>query len=155
MTLFITAICLILVSALLALFTRQGSTFRDRCSLACGLAGTLLGIGATIFALAQPESAVLIWPWSGVGGLFVLRMDGLAAIFLFPAFLICGVGLLYGSGYWPLRDKPAGSAWLRFFYPLLGAAIAILLTAGNGIVFLFAWEIMALSGYFIIVTERE
>ncbi len=155
MTLFVTAICLILVSALLAPLTRKGSAFWDRCSLACGLAGTLLGMGATLLALNQPGSAVLTLPWSGVGGLFVLRLDGLAAIFLLPAFLICGVGLLYGSGYWPMQAKPASSAWLRFFYPLLGAAIAIVLTAGNGLVFLFAWEIMALSGYFLVATERE
>lgn len=155
MTLFVTAICLILVSAFLALCTRKGSAPWDTCSLGCGLAGALLGIGATLLALAHPESAVLSRPWSGVGGLFVLRLDGLSAIFLLPAFLICGVGLLYGSGYWPLRTKPAGSVCLRFFYPLLGASVALLLTAGNGLVFLFAWEIMAMASYFLVVTERD
>lgn len=155
MTLFVTAICLILVSAFLAPCTRKGSTFWDTCSLACGLGGTLLGLVATLVALAHPDGAILSHPWPGVGGLFVLRLDGLAAVFLLPAFLICGAGLLYGSGYWPCQDKPASSAWLRFFYPLLGAAMALVLTAGNGLVFLFAWETMALCGYFLIMTERD
>lgn len=155
MSVFILAIGLLAVSAALALCARSGSIFWDRVSLLAGFGGVLSGMAATVYCLIVPAAAVLRFPWPAIGGDFFLRLDPLAAIFLLPAFFIAGAGFLYGTSYWPARERPGSSAWIRFFYPLLAAGIAVLLTAGNGVLFLFGWEIMTLAGYFLVVTERH
>jgi len=152
---FIAAVVLLLCSAALAPFYRAESFFRDRLSLTFGLSGTLCGLAATVFCLIHPEAAGINIPWPSLSGRLVLHLDPLSAVFLLPAFFITGTGLLYGNGYWPTAKKPASSSWIRFFYPLLAAGIALLLTAGNGVLFLFGWEIMAMAGYFLVVTERH
>ena len=152
MTFFCAALLLLLLSGLLALPGWRGSAFWDRLSLGAGMAGAVLGLGATMYCLIQPQASTLSLPWSG-GAHFSLRLDGLAAVFLLPAFLLGGCGLLYGTGYWPHAKQPGSSTWIRTFYPPLLAGIALLLTADNGVVFLIGWEIMALSGYLLVVTE--
>jgi len=155
MTLYITAIVLLLLSGLLAPLSRHGSTFWDLLSLILGVAGAVLGLAASIICLLQPEAYVLTIPWPGIGGMLSLRLDHLAAVFLLPAFFIIGAGMIYGSGYLPHAAHPRGSAWVRSFYPVLAAGIGLVLAVGNGIVLLISWEIMALCGYFLVMTERE
>lgn len=155
MRFFIPAVILLLLSAFIAPFCRRGSLLADRLSLFAGLGGCLCGLAAIIFCLIHPEEALLRLPWSSFSGYIALRLDPLAAVFLLPAFFIAGAGLLYGTGYRPTTKQPGTSAWIRFFYPLITAGIALLLTADNGVVFLIGWEIMALGGYFLVVTEGD
>ncbi|MBU0482218.1 MAG: hydrogenase [Proteobacteria bacterium] len=155
MPLFIAAICLLLLSGILAPLGRSGSVLPDRLSLFLGLGGTLLGAAATVLCLGRPEPATLALAWPSINGFFALRIDGLAGVFLLPAFVIAGTGLLYGSGYWPQAKDASGNAWIRTFYPILTAAIALVLAADNGVVFLISWEIMALAGYFLVITEQQ
>ena len=44
---------------------------------------------------------------------------------------------------------------LRLFYGTMTAGMALLVIARNGILFLFGWEIMALSAFFLVTTEDE
>lgn len=155
MSLFITAIALILFSGVAGIFCRKGSVCWERISLVAILAGCLAGLLAVGAALLHPEEATLFRQWPVPGGAFALKIDSISAVFLFPALLITAAGALYASGYWPVAEKPGSGAWLRFFYPLLAGGIMMLLVADNAILFLMAWEVMALAGYFLVVTERE
>ena len=149
------SVIILLISSATALLSRRGSFFWNRFSLVTGLGGTLSGFAATLLCLVHSRTDVLNLDWPSMGSRFVLRLDPLAGIFLLPAFFIAGAGLLYGNSYWRFGSRPGSSAWIRFFYPLLAASIAVVLTAGNGFLFLISWEIMALSGYFLILTERQ
>jgi hydrogenase-4 component B len=115
-----------------------------------GFIGALLGLIGTVLALLQPGPLSLEFPWPSLGGLFALRFDALTAIFLLPLFLITTTGQLYGLGY-----RHPRATWINFFYPFLAAGVAILLLAGNGVVFLIGWEIMVLASFFLVFTERE
>ena len=44
---------------------------------------------------------------------------------------------------------------LRLFYGTLTAGMALLVIARNSILFLFGWEIMALSAFFLVTTEDD
>jgi hydrogenase-4 component B len=116
--------------------------------LAAGLG--LWGVGAF---WAAGESDPIVLPWSIPGGEFRVAVDGLSAIFLVPIFLIPTLGSVYGLGYWKQTDHPEDGRKLRFFYGLLTAAMALLVIARNGILFLFGWETMALSAFFLVTTE--
>jgi len=155
MNFFVTGVIFLLISSAAAPLSRRGSLFWDRFSLVAGLGGTLCGFAATIYCLIHPETATLSLEWPSIGGRLILRLDPLASIFLLPAFFITCAGLIYGRGYWCFSKKQGSSAWIRFFYPLLAASIALVFTAGNGLLFLIGWEIMALSGYFLVLTEQQ
>src|SRR5438876_198084 len=82
-----------------------------------------------------------------------MAVDGLSAIFLLPIFLISILGNLYGLGYWTQTEHPQNGRKLRLFYGTLTAGMALLVIARNSILFLFGWEIMALSAFFLVTTE--
>jgi formate hydrogenlyase subunit 3/multisubunit Na+/H+ antiporter MnhD subunit len=88
------------------------------------------------------------------GGELHLGMDPLSAFFLIP---ITGLGLLgaiYGAGYQRGGDaKKLGVGW--FHYNLLLASMVVVVTSRNAILFLIAWEVMALSSFFLVTHEHE
>lgn len=92
-------------------------------------------------------------PWAVPGGEFRVGVDGLSALFLLPIFLIALLGSIYGLSYWKQSEQPATGRKLRLFYGLLAAGMALLVIARNGLVFLLGWEIMALSAFFLVITE--
>ncbi|MDH5298577.1 MAG: proton-conducting transporter membrane subunit [Desulfobulbaceae bacterium] len=155
MTLFLAAIGLHLLAALAGALCCHGSRFWDLASLAMILAGCLLGLLATGLALAHPDQAALFLPWPVPGAALALKIDGLSAVFLIPALLVIATGALYATGYWPVQKGRAGSGWVRLFYPLLAGGLLMALVADNGVLFLTGWEIMALAGFFLVVTDRN
>jgi len=150
MTLLITAVILLLLSGLLAPLAGRGNGVVGRVGALLGLGGALLGLVGTVLALCQSGVLVLEIPWPSFGGLFTLRFDCLTAVFLLPLFLITGAGQLYGLGY-----RHPRAVWINSFYPLLAVGVALLVLAGNGMVFLIGWEIMVLASFFLVFTERE
>ncbi len=84
-----------------------------------------------------------------------MALDGLSAMFLAPIFLVSLLGNVYGLGYWKQTEHPQNGRKLRFFYGMVTAGMALLVIARNSIVFLFGWEIMALSAFFLVTTEDE
>jgi hydrogenase-4 component B len=148
-TLLITAMLLLPLSGVLALPGRRLGGLFSGLAMLFGLGGAVLGFYATAYCLFHPQTASLSIPWPTIDGLFLLRLDPLAAVFLFPLFLITGAGQLYGLGY-----RHPRATWINCFYPFLAGGVAMLLLAGNGVVFLIGWEIMVLASFFLVFTER-
>ena len=137
MTFFFAAVALLLLSAIAGVLTHRGSLLAERLSLLFCLSGCGLGLAAVIFILTGRGDASCSLPWPLLpGAALAFKIDALAAVFLLPALLITAAGALYGTGYWPAAARPKGSAWLRFFYPLLAAAILLLLASDNAFLFL-------------------
>ncbi len=84
-----------------------------------------------------------------------LNLDPLAAFFLVPIFFIGGVVCLFGLGYWPSTRHPRSSRMLQLWLGVLIAAMAYLTLAESAMSFLMAWEVMAFSAYFLIVTQDQ
>jgi hydrogenase-4 component B len=72
-----------------------------------------------------------------------------------PIFLISLLGNIYGLGYWRQTEHLENGRRLRFFYGTLTAGMALVVIARNGLLFLFGWEIMAVSAFFLIATEDD
>lgn len=146
----LTGLLLIAASGVPGLLLRRGPGGGER--YACGLllGGVLLCTWSLLTAIDGPGAAL---SWSVPAGRFALQLDSLSAVFIAPMLLIVSVGAVYGLGYWPQRAHAANGRKLRLFYGLISAAMLLLLTARNGVLFLLAWETMALSGYFLITTE--
>lgn len=112
----------------------------------------LAGVG-WFWAGGAAQPVLLNWPIAIPGADFRVAIDGISALFLVPVFVIALLGSVYGLGYWKDTEHPQNGRKLRLFYGLLTAAMALVVVAGNSIVFLFAWEVMALVAFFLVTTE--
>jgi hydrogenase-4 component B len=142
-------------SGLPGLFARRGSIGGQRATTLLAAVGAVLGLGGVVRYWSTGDSRPVVWPWSLPGAEFRVAMDGLSAIFLVPVFLISLLGGVYGLGYWRDSDHPGNGRKLRLFYGLLTASMALLVVARNSVLFLFSWEAMALSAFFLVTTEDE
>ena len=111
----------------------------------CGAIPVLISGHTTLFELC----------WTLPFGPAQFGVDPLSAWFLLPIFLISGCAALYARCYWHADHHPATVGKMTFFFGLMTAAMSGVVLARDGISFLFAWEIMALSAYFLVSTEDE
>lgn len=112
-----------------------------------------LACGAALVAAGAAPLAPLRWRWAVPLGEFALALDSISMVFVAPVLLVVVCGAIYGLGYWRQAEHPLNGNKLRFFYGLISAAMLLLLLARNSILFLLAWEVMALAGFFLITTE--
>ncbi len=126
----------------------QASSWLAAGAAGVGILGTLVGIGAAV----RPA---LAFDWSLPVGRFAVQLDALSAVFLLPIFLVCGLGSIYGLRYWPASEHPATWAKLRVFYGLLAGSMAFVVISRDAILFLMAWEVMALAAFFLVTTDDD
>lgn len=154
MTAFLAGTLLLLLSGVPGLFLSRRSAAGERIALALVWGGALLGGGGVASALLGGETPSVSLPWGVPGGSFSLALDGISAVFLLPVYFVSALGALYGLGYWPQRERPGSGRKLRLFYGLIAGALTLVLTARNAVLFLAAWEAMALAGFFLVSTEE-
>lgn len=152
---------LVLGIALAAISGVAGLCFR-RTSMAGQWGTTLLAAVSSVIGLVAVatfwvtgDSQPFVLAWSIPGGQFNVAIDGLSAVFLLPIFLISLLGNVYGLAYWRETEHPQNGRKLRLFYGTLTAGMALVVIARNAILFLFGWEMMALSAYFLVTTEQH
>jgi len=140
------------VAALLA----QGS---PRWSTLLGAGGAVVGcvlglIPAGGVLLGQPIQSLRV-AWDVPYGAFFVQIDPLSAFFLLPIFGLSALAAIYGAEYMlAYRDeKSAGLSW--FFFDLLVASMAMVVVARNAVLFLVAWEVMALTSFFLVTFQDE
>jgi formate hydrogenlyase subunit 3/multisubunit Na+/H+ antiporter MnhD subunit len=131
----------------------------DRCLRLFGAAGIILGsvcglVPAIHVALGAPPQSLRM-AWDVPYGSFYLRLDALSAFFLVPIFLICALAAIYGTAYLEAYRERKALAPPWFFLNVLAASMAVVVLANNAILFLMAWETMALSSFFLVAFENE
>jgi len=147
--------CLLAVSGVPGLLLDWRSPWGPRIATVLAVAGSLLGLVGGALAIGAAGGAGLDFP-SPVPGLRAgLAVDALGAFFSLPVFLVGGLGALFGVAYWSPRLHPRNGHRLRFCYGLLLASLVFITLARDGIVFLIAWEGMALTNFFLVTTEEE
>lgn len=124
-------------------------------SAAATILAALAGVPAALQLLFSHTTSTYSLEWGLPFGPCELAIDPLSAFFLIPIFLVAAAGSLFALGYWPAAEHRSNERGLTFFYGILASSMAILVTARNGVFFLMVWEIMALSAYFLLVTEHE
>jgi hydrogenase-4 component B len=116
------------------------------------VASMAAGLGAAFMRLLGSGDAIAAFPWQAAGDALV-GLDALSAFFLIPVFLVGGLGSIYGLGYWPRGRYPRSARRLETFWGSLVAGLALLVIAKHALSFLLGWEAMALSAFFLVVTE--
>lgn len=145
---------LLLLGGVLA--SLAGRRTRLSAVVGCGsaAAGSFIGLISAISSFAHGKALTVSIPLNLPGLSLVMALDGLSSFFLIPIFLLGMAGAVYGHEY--IADVPRrvpGLHWL--FYNLLIVSMAVVVTAANSALFLFAWECMSLSSFFLVIGEHE
>jgi len=125
----------------------------DRYPIGLGVFGSLLALAGALAVLLGGPAASLSFRFWGVNA--VLEVDALSAAFLLPLHVVAALGVVYGRAYWPLDAAKGSGRWVRIFYGLLVASMNLVFIARQGVLFLVAWEAMAMAAMMLICTEHE
>ena len=156
MLLILVAAVLLLLGGVGALLARDDRTAqhlgRGATHLACIVAAVgLIGVWQGWF----PAGVRL--PWAVPFGTLAFAVDALSAWFLLPLLPLAAAAASYGGAALAhghdAAHRRAGTHWL--FLNLLVASILVVLTARNGILFLVAWEVMALASFFLVTWDDD
>lgn len=147
------AVGIIAFSGIPGLFLARRSAWGERLSAGMIALGAVLGLGASLDCLRGSAQRELLLPWSLPGAALHFRLDAISIVFLLPILLVSMLGSIYGLSYWKQSEHPENACRLRFFFGLLSAGMALLVMAHNTILFLVAWEIMALSAFMLVTSE--
>jgi hydrogenase-4 component B len=147
MELFLCALGLVLAGGTLGLLA-PGKAGRSAGPLGI-LAGSGLGLAATLRLLAAGEFPRLDLDWGLPVGSFSLGFDPLTLVFLLPCFTLGLACSLYGLG--ALANSPERKVRAHwFFFSLLVAGLALVAAARDGFLFLLSWEAMGLAPFFLV-----
>ncbi|MDO9386367.1 MAG: hydrogenase 4 subunit B [Thiobacillus sp.] len=118
-----------------------------------GALGALFIAGVGVAGLLQPTSTIIL-PIGLPDLPFHLRLDALSAFFM---VLLGGAAFgitVYASGYF--KSMAAGPlALLALWYHLFLGGMVTVLLANDAYAFMVAWEVMALSSYFLVTTDHK
>ena len=117
--------------------------------------GCILGTVLSILALISDSEESLRLPSTIPLGELHVGLDPLTAFFLLCIFLVSGLSSVYGSSYLRGYLGKRRLAPALVFFNLLVAAMAALVLARDGVLFLFAWEMMSVASFFLVTYETE
>jgi hydrogenase-4 component B len=132
-----------------------GASSAQLLSIFLMLSASCAGLTGAVMTLVSGGSALFELDWSLPSGAALFGVDPLSAWFLLPIFLIPGCAALYSRSYWHADHHPGNVRKMTLFFGLMTASMAGVVLARDGISFLYSWEIMALSAYFLVSTEDE
>lgn len=144
------AIALLSVSGVPALFFPSTSETGGKITLFLMITGALAGLSGCYHAATSPVSSSLIVNWSLPWGHFAITIDAISTLFLGLIYTVPAIGSVYGHWYWRGKGPSNG-----FFYGLLAGAMALVVVSRDSILFLIAWEVMALAAFFAATAEDE
>jgi len=127
----------------------------SRVGAAGAVAGCAMAIVPAVRVLAGAPTESLRMSWQVPYGAFFIEIDPLSAFFLVPILCLSALAAVYGAEYLGAyrEERRLGSAW--FFFNALVAAMVVVVVARNAVLFLLAWELMALASFFLVTFEDE
>lgn len=154
MSLVYVSLAILSLSAVGAVALNRYPAWPMRVGAAGAVAGSAFGFAAGVKVLFTGTPVSGQFRWAVPEGVLHLGLDPLSAFFLIPIMGLGAVCAVYGAAY--LKDHPgtkgAGISW--FHYNLLLASMAAVVLACNAVMFLIAWETMALASFFLVTFEN-
>jgi hydrogenase-4 component B len=113
--------------------------------------GFILGVTSLTSGHLPPLSNSFFLPLTG----FSLCLDGLSSIFLIVIGLVGVAAAIYGFGYSKAYEGRYSLRMMGAMLNILLLSLALQVMANNALTFLIMWEIMSLSAYWLVLTERD
>ena len=118
-----------------------------------GAAAAFVLAAASLAELAEPAQS-LVLPLGLPDLPFHLRLDPLARFFLFLLGAAAGGVSLFAAGYFR-KGEGTAPGLLCLQYHVFLAGMAMVLLADDAYLFMVAWEVMALSSFFLVTTQHR
>jgi hydrogenase-4 component B len=150
---FAAALIVLVISGFIAVMLRNRFGLAQMAGQIGAISGSALGLVTAIRVLVSGETEAMSGIWHMPGGSLHLEIDALSAFFLLPVFGLSILTALYGRSYLAARGEPNGAAGSWFHLNMLTAGMALVIATHDGLLFLLAWEIMALSPFFLVVFD--
>jgi len=83
------------------------------------------------------------------------KIDNLSAFFLIAIFAVSLLAAIFSFHYMNTKEDALRTAVNYLFFSLLIASMALVVTAENIIAFMFSWEIMSLSSFFLVIYDYQ
>lgn len=147
------SIGIICMSGFPAYFFSSHSAKGQIVSSALMLLGAGIGVAGVILSVKSGVIAQYSHNWFLPWGSFRICMDPLSCVFLVPVFIVPSMGTIYSVSYWSQRLHPDNGKRLGVFYGLLAGGMALVVIAQDALLFIIAWEIMALAAFFASTAE--
>ena len=155
MTLLLWALAVWLASGILAVLTSRSRGVSSWIGGGGTVLGAILAAAPAVDVLSGGPALLFSRPWSVPLAEFALRLDALSAWFVLVIGLVSALAAVYGAQY--LASTPAGKSlgpsW--FFFNVLVGSMVLVVVASNAVLFLVAWEVMALASFFLVTFEDE
>ncbi|WP_305043195.1 proton-conducting transporter transmembrane domain-containing protein [Geoalkalibacter sp.] len=148
------ALLILLAGGLAALLAGRRSALASNCAAGATLVAALPGLGAALLGL-RGAPATLEAAWQVPGGRLLLSVDALSGVFLLAIFVLAPLCALYGAAYLKAQgaERALGGHW--FFFTGLVAAMALVVTAAQALLFLAVWELMSLASFFLVAFDHR
>ena len=119
------------------------------------VAGCILAAVPAVATLLGHAPSARAWQPSLPGGAWIVALDALSAWFLLLVAWVGAVTAAYGVTYLARERAHRSVVPAHAGFALLLAGMMVVVVAQAAVLFLFAWEVMAVSAYFLIVYESE
>lgn len=154
MILFLSGLSFIIAGAIAAVVVRRHA-IADRLSATLVLTGCGLGAAQAVVVLLTGASSRLAMPSHAPGGDWIVGVDPLSAVFLLAIFAVGAASVAFGHPYMAAERGHRAVWFVHATVAVLVAALALVVAAQSIVLFLGAWEVMAVGSYLLIVTEHE
>lgn len=154
---FILIVSGILLSAVAALpmLLLGPSQQSQKLSIAVQTIAGMAGLTGAMLTLINGNKSTWSIIWGLPFGALEIGIDPLSALFLLPIFLIATCCSIYSANYWPADELPDTAPRLTLYFSILTASLAVIVIARHAVLFLIAWEIMAISCYFAMTIDSR
>jgi hydrogenase-4 component B len=146
---------LILGGGVAALIFRRAALVADALFRLLVVLGCLLAAVPAIAILVDHSPLMRTWEPSLPGGAWVVGLDPLSAWFLLIIALVGAATAVYGVTYLAGERSHRSVVPAHLGFAVLVASMMGVVLAQAAVLFLMAWELMAVSAYFLIVYEAE
>jgi hydrogenase-4 component B len=154
-TLLLLALGVLLASGAVAFAVSRAPALASAIGAAGAFGACAVALVPTLRSLLGGTTESMRAAWAVPLGALVVEIDALSAFFLVPIFVLGGLTAVYGRAYMQSAgaNRPLGPS--IFAFNVLIASMALVVIARNGVLFLVAWEVMALSGYVLVTFDHE
>jgi len=153
-TLHLAALAVLVAGGMAALALARRPALALRAATASAVAGSALGLAAAVAALGGGERS-FAHAWTAPLAAFRVGLDPLSAYFQVALFALAIPAVLFGASYMRPHLSRRGLPSFLFFQNLLIAAMALVFSARQAVLFLVAWEVMAVASFMLVVFEHE
>lgn len=146
---------LLATGGLLCLFLKQREALSNNVAYACSALAALSGGALSLNILVTGKTLTVVFPRVVPFTELTLRIDSLAAFFIFVISVATLAVSVYSIGYGREYFGKNNIGYLGLLFNFFIITMIMVVAANNIMLFLFAWELMSLVSFLLVMYEHK